>query len=214
MLNPMRSALRRWRYGEPVIVVSGLPRSGTSMVMKMLQAGGVVPHTDHERRADEDNPEGYFEFEPVKALANAADKTWVRQARGKALKVISHLVKELPDDNFYRIILARRDLHEVVASQNIMLVRRGQPNPVADAEAEALYRKHLIHVTMHIEERPNMELLTVHYRAVLQEPQRAAEQIKRFVGKRLDVDAMARVVDGRLYRNRASSGDHLRASQV
>ncbi|MET0659719.1 MAG: sulfotransferase domain-containing protein [Steroidobacteraceae bacterium] len=205
MRNPMKQAVRRLRYGQPVIVVSGLPRSGTSMLMKMLHAGGIAIHTDHERRADEDNPEGYFEFERVKELANATDKSWVRQARGKALKVISHLLKELPDDNFYLIILARRDLQEVVASQNIMLTRRGQPNPVADAEAEALYRKHLIHVTMHTNERPNMELLTVHYRELLTEPRRSAEQISRFIGARLDLQAMATVVDPRLYRNRAAS---------
>jgi hypothetical protein len=203
MRNALTSALRRLRYGEPVVIVSGLPRSGTSMVMRMLQAGGLPICTDHERCADEDNPQGYFEHERVKDLEKEPDKSWIRQCRGKALKVISHLVTALPDENFYRIILARRDLQEVVASQNIMLARRGQPNPVADAEAVELYRKHLLHVAMHIDGRPNMELLTIQHREALQDPLRCAQCIQRFVGRRLDTAAMARAVDARLYRNRA-----------
>lgn len=202
MRNPILQLIRERRFGEPVVVVSGLPRSGTSMVMKMLQAAGLPILTDGARRADEDNPEGYFEHERVKDLDKEADKSWVRGARGKALKVISHLIKELPDDNFYRIILARRDLKEVVASQNIMLARRGQPNPVADAEAEELYRKHLLHVTLHIESQPNMELMTVQYREIISDPVHCAEEIRRFVGGPLDPATMASAVDPRLYRNR------------
>ena len=151
--------LSRLRYGTPVVIVSGLPRSGTSMVMKMLAAGGLPVLSDHQRRADEDNPQGYFEHELVKQLPDAADKSWVREARGKALKVISHLIKELPDDNSYRIIFVRRDLQEVIASQNIMLSRRGQPNPVADAEAAELYRKHLIHMMLHVDTQPRPVVL-------------------------------------------------------
>lgn len=204
MRTPFTPLIRRIRYGEPVVIVSGLPRSGTSMVMKMLAAGGVPLFSDHARTADEDNPEGYFEHELVKHLGEAADKSWVHGARGKALKVVSHLLKELPPDNFYRIIFARRDLKEVIASQNIMLARLGRPNPVADAEAEELYRKHLIHVTLHIEAQPNMALLTIQHRAVLADPRRCAAAISHFLGGRLDVAAMAAVVDPRLYRNRAS----------
>lgn len=203
MRNPILQLIRKRRLGAPIVIVSGLPRSGTSMVMKMLEAGGVHPLTDHERRADEDNPEGYFEHERVKDLDKQADKSWVRQARGKALKVISHLIKELPPDNYYRIVLSRRDLKEVVASQNIMLARRGQPNPVADAEAEELYRKHLLHVMLHIDSQPNMELLTVHYREIIRDPARCAVQINRFLGGGLNTAAMAGAVDPRLYRNRA-----------
>jgi Sulfotransferase domain len=203
MGNPILKLIRKRRFGAPIVIVSGLPRSGTSMVMKMLEAGGVTVLTDHERRADEDNPEGYFEHERVKELDKQGDKSWVREARGKALKVISHLIKDLPPDNYYRIILASRDLKEVVASQNIMLARRGQPNPVADAEAAELYRKHLLHVTMHIDSQPNMELLTVHYREIVRDPPACAAQINRFLGGGLNTVAMAGAVDPRLYRNRA-----------
>ena len=115
---------QRLRYGEPVVVVSGLPRSGTSMLMAMLEAGGLPLLTDAKRHADPDNPRGYFEMESVKSLGEQQDKAWVRNARGKGLKVISYLLKELPDDNAYRVLFARRDLAEVIRSQNVMLERQ------------------------------------------------------------------------------------------
>jgi hypothetical protein len=202
MRNHLAGLIRKRRFGEPVVIVSGLPRSGTSMVMKMLEAGGFPILTDHARRADEDNPEGYFEYERVKDLAADTDKSWVREARGKALKVISHLVKELPPDNFYRVILARRDLKEVLASQNIMLARRLQPNPIEDAAAEELYRKHLLSVALHIQNSPNMELLTVRFHEIVRDPLGCARQISRFVPGSLDATTMAGVVNERLYRNR------------
>lgn len=203
-LHPKRFSkwLRKWEFGEPVVVVSGLPRSGTSMVMKMLAAGGMPILTDHERGADEDNPEGYFEHTRVKNLAADPDKSWLRDARGKAIKVISHLIKDLPADNHYRVILVRRDLHEVLASQNIMLARRMQPNPIADAEALELYRKHLHGIVLYAEGRKNMELLRVNYQEVVRDPLTCAQQLHHFVDRKLDTESMAAVVNERLYRNR------------
>jgi Sulfotransferase domain len=202
MRNPITRLIRRYRFGEPIVIVSGLPRSGTSMVMKMLDAGGFPILTDQVRRADEDNPEGYFEYEPVKQLASQRDKSWVRAARGKALKVISHLVKELPPDNFYSVILVRRDLTEVLKSQNIMLKRRQQPNPIEDAQAEELYRKHLLNVQLHLQNSPNTEVLSLRFHEIVHDPLTSARQISRFVPGRLDPNRMAGVVNERLYRNR------------
>ena len=202
MRNPVIGLIRRYRFGEPIVIVSGLPRSGTSMVMKMLDAGGFPILTDQIRRADEDNPEGYFEYEPVKQLGSQRDKSWVRQARGKALKVISHLVKELPPDNFYSVILVRRDLTEVLKSQNIMLKRRQQPNPIEDAQAEELYRKHLLSVQLHLQNSPNTEVLAMRFHEIVRDPLASAQQISRFVPGRLDPNRMAGVVNERLYRNR------------
>src|SRR5207237_8661833 len=101
---------RRKRSGPPVIVVSGLPRSGTSMAMKMLDAGGLELHVDDVRKPDIDNPKGYYEFEQVKNLADETNKSWVLQTRGKAVKVISHLVRDLPESCFYRVIFMNRAL--------------------------------------------------------------------------------------------------------
>jgi len=202
MPDPFTRYFRKWKYGEDVIVVSGLPRSGTSMVMSMLEAGGLPILTDQVREADEDNPKGYFELEKVKDLAETDDKSWLRDARGKAVKVISHLLKELPDENFYRIIFARRNLQEIVTSQNIMLKRQAEANPVEDAKAMELYRKHIVNVRFLVRRKANLEMLELAYTKALDDPENAAEQINQFLGGKLSTKAMSAVVDRRLYRNR------------
>ncbi len=188
-----------------MIIVSGLPRSGTSMMMRMLEAAGLTILTDGERRADEDNPRGYWELERIKNLEREPDKSYLLEARGKVLKVISHLLKELPDTCFYRVIFMRRDLDEVIASQNKMLERRGEPNPVGDAEARELYEKHLIHIRFQLQERPNFEMLEVAYRDAVARHEEVARQVNRFLGGGLDVQTMAAAIDPSLYRNRRES---------
>ena len=202
MANPIKSFLRRRKYGDEVVVVSGLPRSGTSMMMKMLDAAGLPIMTDHERTADEDNPKGYFEYERVKDLAEEQDKSWVRGARGKVVKVISHLLAELPDENFYRVILMRRDVSEILASQNKMLDRRGEENPIEDEKAKEQYLRHLVDVQYLARKRPNFEMIEVNYREALDDPLPFATAVNEFLGGRFDVEAMASVVDPELYRNR------------
>ncbi len=202
MTNPITSFLRKRKYGDEVIVVSGLPRSGTSMMMKMLDAAGLPIMTDHERTADEDNPKGYFEFERVKNLAEEQDKSWVRGARGKVVKVISHLLAELPDENFYRVILMRRDVSEILASQNKMLDRRGEENPIEDEKAKEQYIRHLVDIQYLARKRPNFEMIEVKFREALDDPLPFATAVNEFLGGRFDVEAMASVVDPKLYRNR------------
>jgi len=172
------------------------------MLMHMLAAGGQELLADDARTADEDNPNGYFELEKVKNLGEMTDKSWVREARGKTVKVISHLLKELPDENYYRVLFARRDLAEVIASQNIMLNRQEAPNPVEDEKAMDLYRKHLINVRVLARCRPNFEMLELSYRDTLHNPPATAEKIAQFLGVSLDTGKMSTVVDTRLYRNR------------
>ena len=202
MTNPITSFLRKRKYGDEVIVVSGLSRSGTSMMMKMLDAAGLPIMTDHERTADEDNPKGYFEYERVKDLAEEQDKSWVRGARGKVVKVISHLLAELPDENFYRVILMRRDISEILASQNKMLDRRGEENPIEDEKAKEQYLRHLVDVQYLARKRPNFEMIEVKFREALDDPLPFATAVNEFLGGRFDVEAMASVVDPELYRNR------------
>jgi hypothetical protein len=202
MLKSLSRQLRKWKYGEDIVVVSGLPRSGTSMVMSMLEAGGLSIWTDRVREADEDNPKGYFELEKVKDLAEMDDKSWLLEARGKGIKVISHLLKELPDENYYRIIFARRDLEEVIASQNIMLDRQSESNPVDDAKAIALYRKHLVNVRFLVRRKRNLEMIELNYGDTLSSPQESAIRINNFLGGTLNTEKMSAVIDQRLYRNR------------
>ena len=95
---------------DVVTIVSGLPRSGTSMMMKMLEAGGIELLIDRVRVADADNPKGYYEFERVKQIET--DQAWLPEAQGKAVKMISALLRHLPADCRYRIIfMERRHVH-------------------------------------------------------------------------------------------------------
>jgi predicted AlkP superfamily phosphohydrolase/phosphomutase len=212
MSNLISNLRRRLQFGAPIIVVTGLPRSGTSMVMRMLQAGGVAVTTDGERQADEDNPLGYFEVERVKRLAQEPDKSWLNQSRGKAIKVISHLLQSLPHDNYYRVILCERDLGEVLKSQNVMLQRRDQPNPIEDAEAREHYERHLAHIRIFMKIKRNMEFLPVRYDEAISSPRAFAERLNAFLGGRLNVDRMVEVVDSKLYRNRKERAPVARAS--
>lgn len=202
MFDALKRALRRRKYGDDVIVVSGLPRSGTSMMMRMLDAAKLPILTDNERVADVDNPKGYYEHERVKDLEQETDKGWVRAARGKVLKVISHLLKDLPSDNYYKIIFMRRDVAEIVASQNKMLERRGEDNPVDDAKTREYYLRHVVDVRFLARNRANMEMIEVHYREALDDPATFVRQVNEFLGGRLDIAAMTAVVDENLYRNR------------
>ena len=202
MTNPIARYRRRLKYGEEVIVVSGLPRSGTSMMMKMLDAAGLPIMADHERTADEDNPKGYFEYERVKNLKEEDDKSWVRNARGKALKVISHLLEDLPDDNFYRVILMQRDFDEILASQNKMLERRGEENPISDEEAKESYIRHLVDVRFMVRKRLNFEMIEVLFKGALDDPEAFVAEVNAFLGGALDPEAMMGVVDRNLSRNR------------
>ncbi len=196
--------MRQRKYGEPVVIVSGLPRSGTSMMMKMLEAGGVPIMTDAIRTADVDNPKGYYEYERVKDLEKEKDKSYVKEGRGKALKVISFLLKELPDENFYRVVFMRRDLTEVIASQNKMLDRRGETTIDEQEMMAEAYRNHLAAVKIMTRNRPNFEMFEFRYDTGVKDPKVAAKAVNDFLGGKLNEEAMAKVIDGELYRNRRS----------
>lgn len=188
--------------GESVIVVSGLPRSGTSMMMKMLEAGGMGILTDETRKADDDNPNGYYELEIVKTLKRQEDKLWIEGARGKAIKIISALLNTLPGSCHYQVVFMNRDLGEVIASQNKMRARRGDDSPSDDEEMALLFGKHLEKMRDWVARQPNFDVINVGYREVLEDPVGVAERIKAFLGKELDVEKMSGVFDERLYHNR------------
>ncbi len=187
----------------PVIVVSGLPRSGTSMMMKMLEAGGLPVMIDGLRAPDPDNPEGYYELERVKEL-DKGDTAWIGEARGQGIKVISALLEFLPKDLNYRVVFIHRQIEEVLRSQRKMLARRGEnAADVSDAEMAELFAKHLAKVKAWLREQPNFAVLDVDYNAMLQDPQPYIRSINQFLGGQLDEQAMALIVNPDLYRNRA-----------
>lgn len=191
--------------GDPaafVTVVSGLPRSGTSMMMRVLEAGGMPVLTDAVRSADDDNPRGYYEFEPVKALKQ--DASWVSAARGHAVKVIYKLVYDLPRGIPYRILFLQRDLAEVVASQEKMLARSGQPAAAVPAEMMIrLFQSEVLAFRNWVAAQRDMDVLYVDYAALIARPEEGMAEVAAFLGGGLDVAAMARVADPALYRNRA-----------
>jgi hypothetical protein len=184
---------------ETIAIVSGLPRSGTSMMMRMLAAGGMEALTDNLRTADEDNPKGYFEFEKVKELEK--DGSWLADARGRAVKIISKLLKHLPSGYSYRVIFMRRKMDEILASQRQMLIRRGEPaDTISDRRMAEIFERHLKDVLAWLESQPNIEVIYVDYNETLADPPSSIDRINEFLGGGLDVGAMMDVVDKALYR--------------
>ena len=202
MASVFKNILRRLRYGQPIVVVSGLPRSGTSMTMKMLDAAGLGCISDGQRQADVDNPEGYFEDERVKELGQIEDTGWLRGARGRVIKIVSPLLQHLPPGNSYKVIFMRRDIEEILASQQKMLERRGEASDTEDDRMAQLFEADLFRARYLMKRASQFDFTEIHYRKTLEDPVAAAEQIRDFLGMNLDVDEMISVVDPELYRNR------------
>jgi hypothetical protein len=184
-----------------ITIVSGLPRSGTSLMMQMIVAGGMPVLSDGDRKADSDNPKGYLEWELIKKLPQ--DPILIAEAEGKVVKVISQLIPSLSDQHEYRIVFMQRPLTEVLMSQDQMLRRRGNVQQITNASAlEGVFQRHLIEVNNWLTGKENIHVLRVHYHRVLREPRPVAEEVTAFLGVGLDIEAMVRQVDGSLYRNR------------
>jgi hypothetical protein len=188
-----------------VIIVSGLPRSGTSLMMQMLAAGGLPVLSDGKRKADTDNPKGYLEWERIKQLPK--EPGIIAEAEGKVVKVISQLLLSLPAGHEYRVIFMQRPLPEVMKSQEEMLRRRGTYDSAADTSPiEHAFQRHLIEVNRWLAGKPGVQVMRVHYHRVLREAKTVAEEVAQFLGVPLDIAAMSQQVDGRLYRNRMKDG--------
>ncbi|MEO8590842.1 MAG: sulfotransferase [Flavobacteriales bacterium] len=182
-------------------IVSGLPRSGTSMMMQMLAAGGLSPLTDGVRAADGDNPNGYFEFERVKALPT--DTAWLDDARGKVVKVIHRLVTQLPEDRPYRVVFMERDLNEVLLSQAKMLARLGKPGGGLAAERlKVVFQQDLERVHTALSAKRDLQVLRVRHADLITDPMAKAKAINAFLGGGLDEERMSAVVDRSLHRSK------------
>ncbi len=189
---------------KPLIIVSGLPRSGTSMMMKILDAGGLEILTDHIRTADDDNPKGYYEFEIVKQLP-AGDFKWLETASGKGVKIISFLLQYLPKNYQYKILFMRRSIHEILASQTQMLVRRGENSGTDDKQMEDTYQEHLKRTRVWLANQANIQVLYIDYNELIKDPKRSIKQVHEFLQLPLDLSKMLEVPDASLYRQRKSS---------
>ena len=207
----------RWPFGDapqPIVVVSGLPRTGTSMMMRMVEAGGISVFTDQLRVPDPDNPRGYYELERVKALERG-DAAWLADAPGRAVKVISTLLRYLPPTHEYRIVYMHRQIGEVLSSQQKMMARAPSSSAATADEGAAatddplalgqMLRSHDMQIRAWVDEQRNMQTLDINYNALLSNPRPAVQRVADFlaeIGGTLDVEAMAQVVEPTLYRNR------------
>ncbi|MCP4667393.1 MAG: sulfotransferase [Deltaproteobacteria bacterium] len=188
-----------------ITIVSGLPRSGTSMMMQVIKAGGIQVLTDHIRPWDEDNPRGYYEFEPVKHTKK--DASWIPGARGKVVKVIYRLLYDLPSDFTYRVVFMQRDLGEVLASQKKMLERSGRKGTdVGDARLKELFQNELDRFDKWIAKQTHFSRLDVFYEKMITRPAEEIERINGFLENTLDPVAAVSAVDPSLYHNRVSKG--------
>lgn len=188
---------------EFITIVSGLPRSGTSMMMQMLDKGGIPALTDEVRRADEDNPKGYYEFEAVKQTKK--DASWLTQAPGKVVKMVHLLLMDLPLNRRYRVVFMRRELSEVVKSQNIMLERNQKGGgALPDDKVMEVFRMQIAKVYKWMADHPDaFRMLEVNYNDLLKNPEPGVVALDEFLGGGLNTSAMLRVIDPELYRNRA-----------
>jgi hypothetical protein len=200
----VKGIFKRFQKSQPVItIVSGLPRSGTSMMMKVLEAGGMEVFTDNLRVADEDNPKGYFELEQVKALKDG-DDSWVVDAPGKVVKVISSLLEYLPSAYRYKIVFMRRAIPEILASQKQMLIRRGEPSEGDEQKMAEQFQEHLKRVRVWLANQPNMEILYVDYNTLMADPNPEIKTVAEFLGLTDHLEAMLAVPDKKLYRQKAN----------
>lgn len=184
-----------------VTVVSGLPRSGTSLMMQMLAAGGMPVLTDGVRAADEDNPHGYFEYEPVKATKR--DASWLERAEGKAVKIVYALLRDLPASHEYRVIMMHRDLNETIASQREMLRRSGRAGAhVSDDKLRDLFAREMADIADWLLRQANFKSLDVEYRECVKEPSVVPARVNAFLGGEWNEVAMIAAVDPDLYRRR------------
>jgi hypothetical protein len=185
-----------------ITVVSGMPRSGTSLMMRMLQSGGLHALTDEHRAPDRHNPYGYFEDQRTKRLAQ--ESAWIVEAQGKAIKVIYRLLPHLPPHHRYNILLMERNIEEVYASQQAML--ESTEHPAAGQDRPTILRafeRDFDAVKQWLTRQANIRCMTVPFRELVDHPVLWAERVAGFLGYALDRDGMAASVEPALYRHRA-----------
>ena len=185
---------------DQIMVVSGLPRSGTSLMMQILRKAGLPILTDNRRKADLFNPKGYFEYEKVKSLPE--DTSWLNIACGKVIKIISELLEYLPDKYYYAIIFMERDLEELIDSQNKMLLARGQKIQLTNEELVVLLKRHLQAIKEVLKHKKNTEVIYINFNHLLDNPLQVIEQVKKFLQLTGEIDNSFEVIDRNLHRSK------------
>lgn len=189
---------------DPILIVSGLPRSGTSMMMQMLESGGIEVFTDNVRAADQNNPKGYYEHEAVKRLAS--DKKWLPNAKNKLVKIISHLLVHLPEKYNYKIVFMERDINEIIQSQHKMLVQLGKAKAdTYPAGLDMTFKENVEKIKLWAKKHHNVDILTINHKDIIKDAAGQVNKIKDFLNIDLDIDKMCSVVDKSLHRTKLSN---------
>lgn len=204
-MTMMKSILQRIsarkKEDETIYIVSGIPRSGTSMMMRILEAGGLKVVTDNQRKPDKDNPRGYYEFEQVKKITE--DSSWLKDCGGKAFKMVSALLQYLPSDKKYKVIFMKRNLDEVLSSQSAMLKRLGRESGnLSDEVMSEKFKSHLQQTEKWMGMQRHIEVMYAHYNEIMMNPLESVKAVCRFIDRNLDAFKMANVVENALYRQR------------
>jgi hypothetical protein len=202
MTTTFKELSKTSKNNDSITIVSGLPRSGTSLMMQMLEAGGMSVVTDNVRKADDDNPKGYYEFEKVKTIKN--DSSWLKDCQHKAFKMVSELLYYLPDNHTYNVVFMKREMNEILASQRLMLQRIGKEGAGASEEEMAgQFRKHLQNIEIWLSTQSHIKVLYFKYNDIIQDPLTCAQSVNRFLGGWLHEEDMAQIVETSLYRQRS-----------
>jgi predicted AlkP superfamily phosphohydrolase/phosphomutase/tetratricopeptide (TPR) repeat protein len=186
-----------WR--DQIVVVSGLPRSGTSLMMQMLEKGGVEILKDDKREADISNPKGYFEYEPVMSLYK--DNSWLGRGQNKAVKIVAPLLKFLDPKYRYKILFMNRDLNEIIQSQQKML---GKSEDVFPVKIYNEFQKLLVNVNSWNKKEPGVEILFVDHKEIFSNPMAIIDEVEKFIGVNLRKEEMSKVIDVSLYRTKSN----------
>jgi hypothetical protein len=192
---------------KEIIIVSGLPRSGTSMMMAMLQAAGLELLVDDIRTADQDNPRGYYEYDKVKRLHK--DTSWLHEAQGKVVKIVSSFLEFLPPEHYYRVIFMQRTMTEILSSQQKMLDRNQRQAAADNAKLSSLFNAHIQKVLDYLDKQNNFTTCRLSFnRLLLSNPEEELTRLIRFFDGRLEKDPMLAVIDKALYRQRGPTTDN------
>ena len=187
-----------------ITIVSGLPRSGTSMMMQILKNGGISLLVDDIRQADSNNKKGYFEYEKVKSIKR--DKTWFKEAEDKAIKIVSIHLTELPDEFNYKIIFMERDMHEIISSQNKMIKNLGNTAATFQNNSKILsqiFTKQIENIKSSISSKNNIEIIYINYNETIKSPENNCIKIKNFLNdENIDLSKMIDSIDNNLYREK------------
>jgi predicted AlkP superfamily phosphohydrolase/phosphomutase/tetratricopeptide (TPR) repeat protein len=186
---------------ESIIIVSGLPRSGTSLMMQILDKAGMTLFTDNSRIPDDNNPKGFFEHEAVKRLAR--DNTWLKETKGKVVKIIAPLLFALPEKFIYKIIFMNRNIHEVILSQQKMLTSEGRAKEgTFSISLNNSFSNILKKVENWRERSHHVEILYIEHKELIKNPVIEINKVKQFLDFEVSAQELSKIIDRNLYRSK------------